>query len=164
VVEPAASVDSEVALFSGTTGKVLKRATGSGIVKLVSGVQSVVAALTQAESHGSPDTDSATSALHHTLGDGVNQARSGNSVDITLGPFVLNDVPGTATTQMLLAYMNTATAWSQRGRLIAPHCPRGRTRDWTLSDHGRAAHGGNGDSAADHRRRGHRLCRRSGRP
>jgi hypothetical protein len=37
----ATSVDSEVALFSGTTGKILKRATGSGYPKLTSGVQSV---------------------------------------------------------------------------------------------------------------------------
>jgi hypothetical protein len=31
----------------------------------------------------------------------------------TLGPWFLNDVPGTATTEMKLAYMNTATAFSQ---------------------------------------------------
>jgi hypothetical protein len=35
---PAASVDSEVTLFSGTTGKLLKRATGTGIVLVTSGV------------------------------------------------------------------------------------------------------------------------------
>lgn len=35
------SVDSEVALFSGTGGKTLKRATGTGYPKLTSGVQSV---------------------------------------------------------------------------------------------------------------------------
>lgn len=34
--------------------------------------------LTQARSHDSPDTDSATSALHHTLGAGANQAAAGN--------------------------------------------------------------------------------------
>lgn len=34
----ATSVDSEVVLFSSTTGKLLKRATGSGIAKLTSGV------------------------------------------------------------------------------------------------------------------------------
>lgn len=37
----ATSVDGEVALFSGTGGKTLKRATGSGYPKLTSGVQSV---------------------------------------------------------------------------------------------------------------------------
>ncbi|MDQ5982953.1 MAG: hypothetical protein QG549_951, partial [Patescibacteria group bacterium] len=40
----ATSVDSEVALFSSTTGKLLKRATGSGIAKLTSGVLSTVTA------------------------------------------------------------------------------------------------------------------------
>lgn len=37
----ATSVDGEVALFSGTGGKTLKRATGTGIARLASGVQSV---------------------------------------------------------------------------------------------------------------------------
>jgi hypothetical protein len=44
VTGPAASVESEIALFSGTTGKLLKRLTGSGIVKSTSGVGSVVTA------------------------------------------------------------------------------------------------------------------------
>lgn len=38
----ATSVDGEVALFSGTGGKTLKRATGTGFVRLASGVQSAV--------------------------------------------------------------------------------------------------------------------------
>lgn len=38
VVGQASSVDSEVALFSGSGGKTIKRATGSGIAKLTSGV------------------------------------------------------------------------------------------------------------------------------
>jgi hypothetical protein len=42
------SVDSEVALFSGVTGKAIKRATGSGVAILTSGVLSTVAALTAA--------------------------------------------------------------------------------------------------------------------
>lgn len=42
----ASSVDSEIVLFSGTTGKVIKRATGSGIVKVTSGVYSAVTAPT----------------------------------------------------------------------------------------------------------------------
>ena len=35
---PVASVDSEIALFSGTSGKVLKRATNTGLLKATSGV------------------------------------------------------------------------------------------------------------------------------
>ena len=38
------SVDGEVALFSSTTGKLFKRATGTGLALLTSGVQSTVAA------------------------------------------------------------------------------------------------------------------------
>src|SRR5581483_4826466 len=41
---PSSSVDSEVALFSSTTGKVIKRASASGIAKLTSGVLSAVTA------------------------------------------------------------------------------------------------------------------------
>ena len=41
VVGPAASVDSEVMLYSGTTGKLAKRATGTGLLKVTSGVASV---------------------------------------------------------------------------------------------------------------------------
>lgn len=44
VTGQSSSVDSELALFSGTSGKVIKRATGSGIAKLTSGVLSVVTA------------------------------------------------------------------------------------------------------------------------
>lgn len=40
----ATSVDSEVAVFSGTGGKTLKRATGSGLAKLTSGVLSTAIA------------------------------------------------------------------------------------------------------------------------
>jgi hypothetical protein len=41
---PATTVDGEVVLYSGTTGRVLKRLTGNGLVKAASGVASVVAA------------------------------------------------------------------------------------------------------------------------
>lgn len=40
VVGPASSVDSEVAIFDGVTGKLLKRASASGVAKLASGVLS----------------------------------------------------------------------------------------------------------------------------
>ena len=42
VVGPVASVDSEIVLFSGATGKLVKRATGTGFVKVTSGVFSAV--------------------------------------------------------------------------------------------------------------------------
>ncbi len=40
---PAGAADGELALFSGTTGKVLRRAAGSGVVRLASGVMQLVA-------------------------------------------------------------------------------------------------------------------------
>lgn len=40
VVGPASSVDGEIALFDSTTGKLIKRATGSGVAKITSGVLS----------------------------------------------------------------------------------------------------------------------------
>lgn len=44
VVGPSSSVDAEVALFNSTTGKLIKRASASGIAKLTSGVLSAVTA------------------------------------------------------------------------------------------------------------------------
>lgn len=41
VTGPASSVDSEIALFSGTGGKTLKRASGTGVLRVDSGVASV---------------------------------------------------------------------------------------------------------------------------
>jgi hypothetical protein len=43
VTGPASSVDNELALFSSTTGKVIKRATQTGILKATSGVLSAIA-------------------------------------------------------------------------------------------------------------------------
>lgn len=42
VAGPSASVDSEIALYSGTTGKALKRSAGSGVLRLQNGVASTV--------------------------------------------------------------------------------------------------------------------------
>lgn len=44
VTGQASSVDSEIALFSGTSGKVIKRATGTGVAVVTSGVLSTVTA------------------------------------------------------------------------------------------------------------------------
>lgn len=45
VAGPSSSVDSEIALFDSTTGKLIKRATGSGFVKASSGVYSTQASI-----------------------------------------------------------------------------------------------------------------------
>lgn len=44
VVGPASAVDNELALFSGSTGKIIKRATGNGVALLTSGVLSLLTA------------------------------------------------------------------------------------------------------------------------
>lgn len=63
--------------------------------------------LTQANSHGSPDTDSGTTALHHTLGTGANQAAAGdhthNDLSRIVGEMVLWST-NTAPNQWLLCY------------------------------------------------------------
>jgi len=55
VVGPSSSVASEVALFDGTTGKLIKRATGTGLAKLTSGVLSTATAGTDYYAPGSTD-------------------------------------------------------------------------------------------------------------
>jgi len=55
VVGPASSVASEVVLFDGTTGKLIKSATISGLAKLTSGVLSAAAAGTDYYAPGSTD-------------------------------------------------------------------------------------------------------------
>jgi hypothetical protein len=51
----ATSVDSEVVLFNGTSGKSLKRATGTGLAKLASGVLSTATAGTDYYAPGGTD-------------------------------------------------------------------------------------------------------------
>lgn len=55
VTGQASSVDSEIALFSGTGGKTIKRATTTGIVKATSGVISAASAGTDYYAPGSTD-------------------------------------------------------------------------------------------------------------
>src|SRR3990167_6050615 len=43
---PASSVDAEIVLFNGATGKIIKRATGSGLVRATSGVYGIGTAAT----------------------------------------------------------------------------------------------------------------------
>src|SRR5690606_41893837 len=58
VVGPASSVDGEVALFDGTTGKLLKSATATGVAKLTSGVLSASAVNLASEVTGTLPTRS----------------------------------------------------------------------------------------------------------
>jgi hypothetical protein len=109
VTGPAASVDSEIALFSSTTGKVIKRDATTGALKATAGVIGVAA------------LDDLSDVVIASPIQGQTVAHDGTDWDnrslyqITLGPFYINDLPGTATTQMTLGYFNTATAVSRAG-------------------------------------------------
>src|SRR5690606_30337786 len=68
VVGPASSVDGEVALFDGTTGKLLKSATATGVAKLTSGVLSASAVNLASEVTGTlPTSNMAAAALARAI-------------------------------------------------------------------------------------------------
>ena len=98
VTGPASSVDSEVVLFNGTTGKTIKAATITGIPKLTSGV---ISAATAGTDYVKPDTatnftatqrpDYGTTSISttstHTF-DGADQIREftlTNTITVTFG-------------------------------------------------------------------------------
>lgn len=93
----SSSVDSEIALFSGTGGKTIKRATGSGIAKITSGVLSTAAAGTDyapatsgssiLKGNGSGGFSNATSATDYapaTTGSSALKASSGGFATATI--------------------------------------------------------------------------------
>lgn len=55
--DTSTSVDGEIVLFSGTGGKTLKRATGSGLAKIASGVLSATTSPTDIPDHTHADAD-----------------------------------------------------------------------------------------------------------
>src|SRR5690606_26594268 len=89
VVGPASSVDGEVALFDGTTGKLLKSATATGVAKLTSGVLSASAVNLASEVTGTlPTSNMAAAAITRSIGavfDGGGSAiQSGQQVALYL--------------------------------------------------------------------------------
>ena len=93
VVGPSSSVASEVALFDGNTGKLIKRATGTGLAKLTSGVLSAV-------------TTWAGAGLTGTASRLASFDGSGNPTDTTLAAAM----EAISSTQGAVLYRN-ASAW-----------------------------------------------------
>jgi hypothetical protein len=87
VVGPSTSIDSEIGLFSATTGKLIKRATGTGIVRVSSGVYGTPGAVALASevSGDLPLSNLAqSSAASRLLGRG-SASGAGDYQEITLG-------------------------------------------------------------------------------
>lgn len=81
VIGPASSVDSEIALFSSTTGKLLKRASLTGLVKATSGVASAATAGTDyvapGGALGTPSSGTLTNATGLPVSTGISGLGTG---------------------------------------------------------------------------------------
>lgn len=88
VTGPASSVDSELALYSSTTGKVIKRASLTGIVKATSGVASAATAGTDyvapGGALGTPLTGTLTNCTFPTLNQNTTGTAAGLSATLAV--------------------------------------------------------------------------------
>jgi len=91
----AASVDNEIALFSSTTGKLLKRSTGTGFAKLNAGVLSTQASINLASDVGSTILPVANG------GTGVTTSTGTGSVVLSTSPILTTPALGTPTAVVL---------------------------------------------------------------
>ena len=104
VVGPASSVSNEIALFDGTTGKTIKAATTTGVLKATSGVLSAAVAgtdyLAPGGALGTPSSANLSNATNYdvsnlaNLGTGIATAL-GQSVGTSGAPVIFNGALGT---------------------------------------------------------------------
>jgi hypothetical protein len=104
VVGPASSVSNEIALFDGTTGKTIKAATTTGVLKATSGVLSAAVAgtdyLAPGGALGTPSSANLSNATNYNvtnlanLGTGIATAL-GQSVGTSGAPVLFNGALGT---------------------------------------------------------------------
>jgi len=116
VVGPAASVDSEIALFSSTTGKLLKRASGTGVCKATSGVASF-ATIVNADVSASAAIARSKFATGNTNRLVVNDGSTGAMTDasaITASRVLISDANGIPThstvTSTTLGYLDATSS------------------------------------------------------
>lgn len=85
VAGPASSVDSEIALFDGTTGKLIKSATGTGVVHATAGVYSAAAVNLATEVTGDLPLANLTPASTGSVLLGRGASGAGDFQEIVLG-------------------------------------------------------------------------------
>jgi hypothetical protein len=101
----ASSVDSEIALFSGTDGKTIKRATGSGIPLLASGVLSIATAGTDYAGLASTNAFTSTNSFPRgtiTTNDPLLISQTWNAGGVVFNPLTINitDTASAATSNL----------------------------------------------------------------